>query len=193
MLTVGSVRASLATIVSVIVSPAFARAESASFDDTIDTADSVGGVRSIITALLSSVATAVSPGLLAESSNAIDSDDTPSETSLATTVYVAVYSVKLGPGVSAPTPVIVSALFPAMLTVGSVRASLAAIVSVIVSPAFARAVSASFDDTIDTADSVGGVRSIVTALLSVTADRVTPGLLARSSNVIDRLDAPSTT
>ena len=61
--------------------------------DTISTVGKVYVVRSIVTSLLSNTAVRVTPALLAESSNAIESDDAPSTTSAATTVYVAVYSV----------------------------------------------------------------------------------------------------
>ena len=80
----------------------------------------------------------------------------------------------------------------AIITLGSVIASLATIVIVIVSPTLARAVSFALLETMLTVGSVGGVRSIVTRLESVTAVRLTPLLLAVSLKVIDRLALPST-
>jgi hypothetical protein len=80
-----------------------------------------------------------------------------------------------------------------MLTVGTRTGSLAAIDNVIVSPAFARVVSAALSDTMLTDVRVGGVRSMVTTLESVTADTVEPPLLARSLNAIERDALPSVT
>ena len=57
---------------------------------------------------------------------------------------------------------------PAIVTVGDMMPSLAVIESVIVSPAFALALSSVLSDAIVTAVSVGTVRSSSTAVLSVT-------------------------
>jgi hypothetical protein len=65
--------------------------------------------------------------------------------------------------------------------------------TVIVSPALARDVYPALSELIVTAVSVGAVRSIVTALPSVTLVTVTPGLLAKSLKAIDRLAVPSVT
>ena len=72
-------------------------------------------------------------------------------------------------------------LLPAINTDGVVMISLALNVSVIVSPAFARVVSAALSDTMLTDVRVGGVRSMVTTLESVTAVTVWPEFPARSA------------
>ena len=184
MLTVGSVNASLAAIVSVIVSPSFARAVSASFDDTIDTSVKVGVVRSIVTSLLSSTAVRVTPPLLAKSSNVMDRLDAPSSTWLVTTVYEAFQLVPL------PRTLPVC---PAMDIVGETMISSVRSDTVMTSPEFARAESASFEETMLTSKSVGGVKSSVTTLSSVVASAATPTLLAISAYSIRIAVAPSVT
>ena len=85
-----------------------------------------------------------------------------------------------------PSPTTV-AVCPAISTDGTTRFSLAVIDTVIVSPPFARPVSAALLDTMVTAVSVGASKSIVTTLVSITAEISTPALLARSSNTTSRL------
>ena len=150
----------------------------------IDTPVRVGGVRSIVTTLPSITAVFVTPGLLAKSSNTMLRLAAPSTTWVAITVYVALQLVSLPTTVPAR---------PAIDIEGSTMISLASRVNVIVSPAFARAVSATFDETMLMAVRVGAVRSIVTALPSVTPTAVSPALPAKSLKSTVNVDTPSTT
>ena len=61
------------------------------------------------------------------------------------------------------------------------------------SPAFARAVSAAFDEMMLTSTSIGGVRSSVTTLPSVVESAAAPALLAMSAYSIRIVVAPSDT
>jgi hypothetical protein len=87
-----------------------------------------------------------------------------------------------------PVPLTV-AVDPAIVTVGETIASLAVIVSVIVSPAFALVVSALLSDAIVTDGSVGGVRSIVTPAPLVNTVTGVPALPDTSANATDTLAA----
>jgi hypothetical protein len=75
----------------------------------------------------------------------------------------------------------------------STIASLAKIVSVIVSPTLARVASIALFDVMLTLVSDGGVLSISTELESVVDATAAPALLARSANVMATLHAPSDT
>ena len=144
---------------------------------TMLTTVNVGATKSIVTALESVVALTDVPTLLAKSSNVIAKLATPSLTSAAITVYVAVQAV--------PLPVTVAAL-PAIVTVGATIASFAVMLAVIVSPLFALILLPALLDWIVTVI-VGMSMSIMTALESVTVVRVAPALPATSENTIDKL------
>jgi hypothetical protein len=177
---------SLAVIDKVIVSPAFAIVLSRALSDVIVTAESVGGVRSIMTWLPSVTADTVLPSLLAKSEYETTIHADPSNTLLDINRIEAVQFLPL-PLVVAYAPEIRTFVFVSAI------ASSATIVSVIVSPTLARLESIALSDAMLTLVSAGGVLSISTALVSVVAVTVVPALLAKSANVMATLHVPSDT
>jgi hypothetical protein len=174
MFTVGLTIASFDVSDTVIVSPTFARLERPTLSDSMRTDVNVGAVKSIVTRLESVADDCVTPIFPERSWNATDRLARPSKSEL-DTVY--------DPEYVDPLPLTVAG-DPASVTAGATMSSLAVIESVMVSPTFARDVSAALSDAIVTEVSVGGVRSIVTTLPSVTDVTVTPALPAKSTNEI---------
>ena len=171
MFTVGVTMSSFEENETVIVSPSFALDVVAALSDSMCTDDSVGAVKSIVTRLVSVTDVSVVPTLPAISWNPTERLALPSS-SKADTEYTAEYEDALTADTLAGDPAIVTA--------GGMMSSLAVIESVMVSPAFARDVSAALSDEIVTADKVGTVRSSTTTRLSVTDVTESPLFPAKS-------------
>ena len=148
-----------------MVSPPFARVVSAPLLDSMLTLIIEGGVKSIVTELTPGpVDVRSAPAFPAKSPNSIKNGTTPAVSDADTTRD----ALQLAP------PPVTVALWPTIDTTGAPSGSAAVMVMVMVSPAFAIDVSAPLSELILTAVSVGAVRSIVTALVSVTACTAAP-------------------
>ncbi len=148
--------------------------------DNITTELSVGAVKSVVTALLSVVALTCTPEFPVRSSKFIVNDNAPSG-SVPSSVLVASQLVPLPDTVAATLAIVTST---------SAIDSDAVKDSVTVSP-LAASVLLVLLDNITTELSVGAVKSVVTALLSVVALTCTPEFPVRSSKFIVNDNAPS--